>query len=317
MQVQPRRRRRMRLDLESGGDAETGRKYHAFLVRGKKSVRDLTLVLEAMGIPYRTVQGYTGWKILVRREDKDEAAKQIKLFRLEQKQFDSGEVAGPPDAGFTSGYYSILAVFFGLYLFQTISHLYFPSINWEKAGALDADAFIRGEYFRAVTALTLHSDFIHLLSNAFFGGFTAYFIFRQSGSGFGWFLVLLSGVLGNSINAYLRHTDYIALGSSTALFGALGILASFAMVRLRTTRMSRTFLPLSAALAFLGLFGTGAGSDIGGHFFGFVSGLLIGGPGGFWIKQFSRPGMAGQVFFGLISFGVILMSWIFALRVTQ
>ena len=83
---------------------------------------------------------------------------------------------------------------------------------WFAAGSADAARMQAGEWWRAVTALTLHDDFPHILSNA-----VVLLIFGSSlctvvGPGTGLWLMLLSGTAGNLLNVLLRGTPYTGIG---------------------------------------------------------------------------------------------------------
>lgn len=147
------------------------------------------------------------------------------------------------------------------------------------AGAADARHIRAGEWWRAVTALTLHADFAHILSNAvvllIFGSTLCTLV----GPGVGLWLLLLSGAGGNLINSAVRGAPHSAIGASTAIFGALGALAALrVMQRRRGARPSAfaAWAPLAAALALLGLLGSSARSDVLAHLFGFLVGAVLG-----------------------------------------
>lgn len=148
------------------------------------------------------------------------------------------------------------------------------------AGAADAAHIRAGEWWRAVTALTLHADFPHILSNAvvllIFGSTLCALV----GPGVGVWLLLLSGAGGNLLNTALRGAPHSAVGASTAIFGALGALAALRVVqRQRGARLSAfaAWAPLAAALALLGMLGSSTRSDVLAHLFGFVVGGTLGG----------------------------------------
>lgn len=147
------------------------------------------------------------------------------------------------------------------------------------AGAADAASMRAGEWWRAATALTLHADFPHILSNAvvllIFGSTLCTLV----GPGVGLWLMLLSGTGGNLLNTALRGAPHSAVGASTAIFGALGALAALRVVQRRHgARLSAwaAWAPLAAALALLGMLGSSARSDVLAHLFGFVVGGVLG-----------------------------------------
>src|SRR5438034_425376 len=70
--------------------------------------------------------------------------------------------------------------------------------------------------------------------------------------------------------AWLVRRDFVSIGASTAVFGALGALAAFPQHR------RRAWVPLGAGLALLAFLGTSKRADLAGHLCGFVAGLLLG-----------------------------------------
>lgn len=155
--------------------------------------------------------------------------------------------------------------------------------EWTGAGALDPAAiFGRGEWWRALTALFLHADAVHLVSNLLAG----LFVFAAVLSGFGrvrgWLLLGLGGVAGNLAVAAAHYPGpYRSLGASTAIFAALGLLTGRA-VRLAANarhphRGRSFFVPAASGLAVLALYGAGAPSvDVLAHAAGFVAGAVLG-----------------------------------------
>src|SRR5690606_15365544 len=94
--------------------------------------------------------------------------------------------------------------------------------GWTAAGALDARAlFERGEWWRPLTALFLHADAAHLLSNLMSGGFVLSAVLTTMGRWRGWLLLAVAAVTGNLAAAALHGTgEYRSLGASTGVFAA-------------------------------------------------------------------------------------------------
>ena len=65
--------------------------------------------------------------------------------------------------------------------------------NWRSIGSMDAGLVASGQWWRTVTALTLHGDLGHLMGNSLFGAVFGMFAGRHLGSGLAWLLVLLCG----------------------------------------------------------------------------------------------------------------------------
>ncbi|MFT3784423.1 MAG: rhomboid family intramembrane serine protease [Nibricoccus sp.] len=142
--------------------------------------------------------------------------------------------------------------------------------------------FLHGEAWRAATALWLHSDIGHLVANALNGVMVFTAVVVTFGLRSSWALIGLSAFVGNLASAFAHlHEDYRSLGSSTAIFAALGLLVGRAVwIAARSGhphRIRTIALPLCAGLVVLSLFGAGGVQvDILAHATGFVSGLLFG-----------------------------------------
>ena len=181
----------------------------------------------------------------------------------------------------------------------------FPSAAEAWGGLFGLDVYrarALHEWWRAVTALTLHADGPHLFSNVAFGLFFFIPLCRRAGLGLGIALTLAAGVAGNVGNALTREAHVISLGFSTALFGAVGSLCALtaadvvghylrfapqsvfgasssapdAKAGLFLTLARRLGIPLASGLALLGLLGGGGEvrTDYAAHIWGFCCGLL-------------------------------------------
>ncbi len=148
----------------------------------------------------------------------------------------------------------------------------------------DAEAIMAGQWWRPITALTLHADFSHVAGNALCLLFLGHAVCSLFGGGLGWLLILTSGVAGNFAVAWLVRSGHVSIGASTASFGAIGILvAQQSLASLRRwhewrSLWSPVWLPLGTGLALLALLGTGPQSDLAAHLFGFILGLALAAP---------------------------------------
>jgi membrane associated rhomboid family serine protease len=187
--------------------------------------------------------------------------------------------------------------------------------DWLAAGRVDGAAMRAGEWWRAVTALTLHADLQHLAGNIFFGSLFGGFAGRYLGSGVAWLLVLLAGALGNVINVVLQGFDHRAIGASTAVFAALGLLGALAWAGRRGSAQGRWYRwgPGVGAIALLAFTGTGGErTDIGAHLWGFAAGLGAGlVAAGLPVPVLRQPGM--QRFAVLATLAILAGSWALAL----
>jgi membrane associated rhomboid family serine protease len=155
-------------------------------------------------------------------------------------------------------------------------------------GELDAGRVQAGQWWRAWTALTLHLDGQHLAANLAAGIWFGYLAGRRLGAGHAWLLTVTGAAGANLLEALLGPGAHRAVGASTAVFAALGLLSAHAW-RLRAHSEQRRMLqwaPLVAGLVLLGWTGTGGGDptqpaagqsvDIVAHLLGFITGAAFG-----------------------------------------
>jgi rhomboid protease GluP len=155
--------------------------------------------------------------------------------------------------------------------------------RWTSIGVLDALAvFERGEWWRVLTALLLHADVGHLVSNLVSGIFVFSAVLTTLGRRRGWTMLILASVVGNLLAAALKYPGvYRSLGASTAIFAAVGLLTGRALRGVlrgdRAGRWRALFVPLAAGLSVLGLYGAGGQEvDVLAHLTGFAAGLGLG-----------------------------------------
>jgi rhomboid protease GluP len=146
-------------------------------------------------------------------------------------------------------------------------------------GELDAARVQAGQWWRAWTALTLHLDAAHLVANLAAGVWFGYLASRQLGGGLAWFLTVTGGAAANLLEGLYGPPEHRAVGASTAVFAALGLMAAYSWrERLALPqRWARRWGPLIAGVALLGWTGSGGeDTDLVGHVAGFVVGTLLG-----------------------------------------
>jgi membrane associated rhomboid family serine protease len=242
----------------------------------ERGCTELALVLEARGIAWRHDRGVEQWLLSVRAEDAPAAARELNAYRRENMRGGAAPVPPPAVGGGWFGVVSFVAV---LLLVAVFAHELAFGVDWRVIGRMDATRLLAGEGWRALTALTLHADTIHLLGNVTFGALFTYFVGRYLGGGVGWIAILASGALGNALNGWLTGPDHRSIGASTAVFGALGLLSAFTWRRgfPRGTTLRSRLAPVIAGIALLAYTGTaGQNTDLGAHLLGFAAGFLIG-----------------------------------------
>ncbi|NBB79848.1 MAG: rhomboid family intramembrane serine protease, partial [Verrucomicrobia bacterium] len=246
------------------------------------SAGEAGLAILAMGKAYWTLQYHSDYIICVRSEDA--AAVREELRAVAELAARPRRLGATRFREFSFGYRSFFlyaALLVGCFVWQQSG----PAL---EAGRGDAIAMMEdGQWARAVTALMLHGDVVHLVSNLVAGMGFAFCVARFFGAASAWLLILLCGALGNALNAWVYYPEaHYSIGASTAVFAALGLLTGAGVwIALREARQSWSmppwFIPIFGGVTLLGLVGIGDGSlngivDVAAHISGFFCGLLIG-----------------------------------------
>jgi rhomboid protease GluP len=185
-----------------------------------------------------------------------------------------------------------------------------------ELGELDASRVQAGQWWRAWTALTLHLDGPHLFANLAAGVWFGYLAGRQLGGGTAWLLTVTGGALANLLEGLLAPPEHRAVGASTAVFSALGVMAAYSW-RERFAlpqRWARRWGPLVAGVVLLGWTGSaGEGTDVMGHLAGFAVGTLLGATAALprVRRQLER---VPQALSGALALASVILAWWCALR---
>ncbi|WP_051326996.1 rhomboid family intramembrane serine protease [Desulfatibacillum aliphaticivorans] len=231
------------------------------------------LILEASKIAYEFERKEDGWQILVPQKDHDRAFAQITAYTGENLPQDLDEPKWPQFKTY-SGLWAagLLAVFYA-------GTGPFSENRWllEQKGAV-AEKILDGQIWRAVTALCLHADMLHLMGNMAFLAIFATGVCQVMGYGVGWLFILLAGALGNLASAWMYQSHHLSGGASTAVFAALGILGGIRAIRQKAGwgLTSRRWIGLAVGLALLAFLGSGPKADLLAHFFGWFCGVGMG-----------------------------------------
>ncbi len=271
------------------------------LVTDFRRAMDLSLVLDEEGIAHelRSVSDEQ-WALTVDEADAARAAAALAAFELENPQEPRRAVAPRPwNAAVAAG----LVFFLGTLAFHVWTGPDSSESEWFRRGSAEAAAIVRGESWRTVTALTLHADAGHAVGNAVLGGILLTLLAHGVGAGVASALVLLAGVLGTLGAAELLRHGFSSIGASTAVFGALGVLAALPQHR------RRAWVPLGAGLALLAFLGAGKRADLAGHLCGFAAGVALGALAGVLPPLRNRVAQAGLA---VIVLSIPAVAWIVA-----
>jgi membrane associated rhomboid family serine protease len=254
----------------------------------------------------------TGPALSIAEADLSTAYEQIRLYEAENAGIPAYKDHARSGTGSAE---SVFWVLVGVALWHGITHqqvqaLGLDSLNWLELGRVDGRAMLaHGQWWRVLTALTLHSGPEHLLSNLVFGGVFMHLLCRELGGGVGWLLTLGAAGLANAINVLIQGPGHLAIGASTAVFAALGLLSGLGSPREK--RWPAVLAPLGAGLALLAWLGSGGQrTDVGAHLFGFAVGLAL----SFGLRKAGSMTahdlrLLPQGVCGLCALGLIVLAW--------
>jgi membrane associated rhomboid family serine protease len=173
---------------------------------------------------------------------------------------------------------------------------------------------MKGQWWRTITALTLHADVMHLVGNVLASLLFVSAVGRWLGTGLGAVAILGSAAVANFLTAVVHRTNHVSVGASTATFAALGLVAGLQAIRRwrHATRRRYAWLPLGAGLGLYAMLGVGAGADIYAHLFGLgmgaVTGLAVA------IAGVRGPRLLWQMLLGVGALALVVLAWSVAFR---
>ncbi|HJA79251.1 MAG TPA: rhomboid family intramembrane serine protease [Candidatus Desulfovibrio intestinavium] len=271
--------------------------------------REWELVFSARGIPYRFDKFAGREHLYVPPLLADVALHELQAVAREQRR---PPEAPPPPPQPHAGWAALLPLF--LVIWHGWREGWWPCpilrpspADWCDLGGLSSVRIAEhGEWYRVVTALTLHNDTPHLWGNVLFTLIFLPILARTIGVGRALWLCLLGGSLGNLLDYLFRTHAFASVGFSTAFFAVIGI--NYGMYTIQKGKKS--LITLGAGLGILAMLGTGNEDvDYLAHCCGFGVGFLLGLMEGRQRRNPSKYALPQWLFAGLAALLLLLAWW--------
>lgn len=284
--------------------------------------KEFSLVLLARSVEHELVPDGAYWALLVPAHELRRAHEELGRYSLErQVRRPVSKYRRPaPGAIYGAAAYTVSLLFIaycaGIRLFNA---------DWLSLGDLDSAKAAHQQWWRSVTALTLHAGPGHLLSNLAYGLLAGIAAARLIGPGVAWAAGLTAAVVANVIEMAISPVWHRAVGASTLVFAMLGLITGLAVADTEKSRERRLrrWAPVAAGAALLALTGSGGVDlregapstevDILGHLLGFACGVGV----GFLMQKMHRRSESArvQIWAGAGALATVLVAWALALLV--
>lgn len=272
---------------------------------------DWSLVLASQGIAaviqHDPAPG--GWTLLVEPAQQSVALSAIRQYRIENRRWAWRQQLAWPEVTF---HWGVLFWVGALILFHWLAETWGDWLT--QVGGMNDRVPATGQWWRTITAVTLHADTGHLAANVATGLVVLGLAMARFGPGWGLLAALLAGMAGNLAGLWLHPAPYLGVGASGMVMGGLGLLAAQSVTLLRQDRRSWRLVVSGALGGFLlfVLLGVNPASDVVAHAGGFVSGVALGAVLALlpeaWLQNHTAE--RGAVFFVL---ALVTTAWGFAL----
>ena len=284
---------------------------------GQQLANDKALVLQSVGIPYRLVATERlTFAIEVPAPLAERARHELWEYDVENTPVSEQPLQLEPD-------YRAAIPGVAIYLVVVVFVAWLADISalgrdWLGAGRVDGALVREGEWWRLLTALTLHGGIKHILGNLVFGCLFGLFAGGLLGPGVAWLAIVVAGAAGNVLNVFFLDPAHRSIGASTAVFAALGIVSGFVWrARLMTQeRWAWRLGPIVGGMALLAYTGTGGpNTDVGAHLLGFAAGF----GSGLLLARIPHVGRESrlQLVCGVLALALIFIAWTIGLAAWQ
>ncbi len=240
----------------------------------RMQAREWSLVLNSQEIEHVVVRSHTSheWGLMVAERDEDLALHQIKIYQSENQGWGWTAPVVASSKMIHPGAILWLVLLVGLHLLVEG-----PGARLREVGMMDVSAFGKGAWWLSFTAVTLHADWSHMISNFVTGLFLLGLAMHRYGPGVAIVTSLFAGVFGNVLGYWLYEPPHYSLGASGMILGALGMLAveSLRYWKGHPHGWRRFAACLVAGIMMFLMSGVGERTDLVAHFGGFLGGALL------------------------------------------
>lgn len=278
--------------------------------RSKRQAMDWGLALASQDIAATVEHTEAGWVLVVEPLELERARAILAQYQWENRGWGWRREVGEMGVIF---HWGALVWVLGIAAFYYGSVVRYPWL--QSAGAVDSRAVAAGQWWRLFTAVTLHENLTHLMSNATTGFLLLGLAMARFGPGIGTLAAYLAAVAGNLAGLFIYHSPYNSLGASGMVTGALGLVTVQSFAQWRQSRRTAP-LALRAAAAgvlLLVLIGFSPESDLVAHVGGFVAGAAFGLALN-WTTPGSLQRTAPNVLSGLALAALLSTTWLLARR---
>lgn len=280
----------------------------AFLpTRSRRRAEEWSLVLVSQGIESRMIRDERGWGLLLHPGEVTRSVRILQIYQRENRHWFRYFQAAPDPSGFHPGVIFWVIFLILIHLWQATS----PEVR--ERGVCDTAQLLQGEEWRRWTAISLHANLTHLISNLVLGSLLLGLAMARFGAGWVQLATLLGGVAAISVSAAVHGLGHHLLGASGMVMTALGLLAIGSIGSHLSHLPLRTWLLrglLASVLLFL-LIGLNPSSDVIAHAVGFLAGLALGVPLRY-LPETWRTSLAANQVAAWATFLVMAAAWIAA-----
>ena len=241
--------------------------------RSRRQVMDWGLALASQGIEAIIDRSDAGWGLIVEPRDFEKAQAVLRQYRIENRGWNWRHPIVGSDLAFHWGSLGWVAAICAVFYWSTIME---PAAR--SAGILDSRRAVSGEWWRLFTAVSLHQNAAHLMSNAATGFVFLGLAMARYGAGVALLAAFLAGAAGNAADLAIYSEPHQSLGASGMVTAALGLITSQTFAYWRKYRTGHRFLfqATAAGALILLLIGFDPDADVVAHVGGFVVGAAFG-----------------------------------------